>query len=148
MAFNIDTYVNETNEFLKKVARVTSLPEDKGHAYRLVSSFFHALRLRITPDESMHFISQLPMFFKGVYVDGWKFSKQSDRPKTLTGFLDDVRENYGPSPHEDLMEDKKAAILMRNIIGVLRIYLSAGELNDVKKQLPQEIGVLFENIVV
>ena len=82
-----DQYIGKANEFLKEVARELGTPEDTDHAYRIMSSVFHTVREVLSPEESLHLISQLPMFLKAVYVNGWHL-KPKDRIRSMHEFIE------------------------------------------------------------
>lgn len=127
---------------------VTGAPDDLDRALRILTAFFHTLRDNITAEESMHFVAQLPMLLKAIYVDGWKLAHKSGGGHTLAAFLDEVRIKCGTSAGSDLGSDHRAAITLQNVLGVLRNYISEGELEDIRAQLPEEIASLFERIEV
>ncbi len=81
MALNFNQYAKDGNTFLKEYAREMNLGEDTEKAGRIFSSIMHALRDIISPQESLQFIAQLPMFLKAVYVNGWSMKKKNQRSK-------------------------------------------------------------------
>jgi len=80
--FKFETYTQEAHAFVNKVALALGT-DDPSQASRVITAFFHALRDRISTEESLHFISQLPFFLKAVYVDGWKLSPKNIRADNL-----------------------------------------------------------------
>lgn len=141
---NINQYVEEANVFFKKVAAELGNPEDTAHAARVTTAFFHALRERITPEQSMHIISQLPMILKGIYVDGWKMTREPNDSKTMREFLDEVREHSLRSAGRDFGNDQQARENLSAVLRVLKNYVSEGEMNDIRAQLPQPLAEMFE----
>src|SRR5687768_15771521 len=85
-----ENYAAEGNVFLKTVARELGSPEDYGHAFRILQAVFHTIRDRITPEESLHLISELPMAIKGLYVHNWKIHEKPKKYETKNEFLDEV----------------------------------------------------------
>lgn len=55
-------------------------------AARIIRSVLHALRNRLSHQESFQLIAQLPMALKAVYVDGWKIKKEFQRISHLNEF--------------------------------------------------------------
>lgn len=141
MENHFEQYAQEGNVFLKKVAEQLNRPEDRQHAFRVVQAVFQALRDRITVEESMHLISELPMVLKAVYVNGWNINKERQESSTLAEFLQEILANSS-APGRDFGSDPKdeAAAVFR----VIKAYISPGEYAHVKGQLTPEIADLLE----
>jgi uncharacterized protein (DUF2267 family) len=138
---HFENYASEGNEFLNKVASELGAPEDKEHAFRVINAVFHALRDRITIQESMNMISQLPMVLKALYINGWDITKERKRYDTKHEFLKEIYNetrtaeiDFGSNPIEEA----------HAVFRVMRSCISEGEMQDVKSQLPQEIVELME----
>jgi uncharacterized protein (DUF2267 family) len=144
MAINIGKYVEEVNLFLKQVAQELGNPSDIDHAGRVTTSVLHTLRERISVEESIHLISQLPMILKGIYVDGWDISREMRQSDTLDEFLDEIREHNLRSAGRDFGNDQQAREHVKAVLRVMRNYVSEGELNHIKDQLPKPIAELFD----
>lgn len=142
---NIGKYVEEINHFFKEVAAELHTPKDLDHAGRVTVAVLHTLRDRISTEESMHFISGLPMILKGLYVDGWKISKNKFRTDSLKEFLDDVRKQPPAFPGRDFGNDQNTGDHIRAVLKVIRKYVPEGEFRDIRVQLPEEMSVLFES---
>jgi uncharacterized protein (DUF2267 family) len=142
---NLGKYVEEANLFFKEVATELGNPEDIGHAHRVVTAFLHTLRERITVEESMHLISNLPMILKGIYVDGWKITKDVYHADTLDEFLNEVREHSRVAPGRDFGANDMARETVQAVIRVLRKYVDEGEIRHIRQQLPEGVAVLFED---
>lgn len=144
MLFNFQKHQQNATLFLKEVAAELETPEDLDHAGRVLVSVLHALRDRITAEESVHFISQLPMYIKAVYVEGWKFSKPAKKVKKMEEFLADVRSQTERTADRDFGDFKNTRKEVEAVFRVIRKHVSEGEINDVRSQLPEEIGELWE----
>ena len=83
---NFEKYAQESNKFLREVSDELQTREDTDHAYRVLRSVFHTLRDILTSEESMHLISQLPMYLKALYVDGWNMQGKK-RIRSMEEFL-------------------------------------------------------------
>src|SRR5690606_18960502 len=141
MEHHFEQYVEEGNVFLKKVAEQLDTPYDRQHAFRVVQAVFQALRDRITVEESMHLISELPMILKAVYVNGWKISKERRDSSTIEEFLQEVLER-SQTPGRDFGSDPRKEVVA--VFRVIREYVSPGEYAHVKGQLTPEIAELLE----
>jgi uncharacterized protein (DUF2267 family) len=140
---NIQKYAEEANYYLNNLAAELGNPGDTDHAFRITSAFFHTLRERITFHESLHFISQLPMILKGIYVDGWKVT-ECKKYETQEEVLDEVRNHCSRTAGIDLGNNDEARDKIETVIRVLCNYVSEGEMEHVKAQLPPPIAELFE----
>lgn len=141
MEHHFEQYVEEGNVFLKKVAEQLDTPDDRQHAFRVVQAVFQALRDRITVEESMHLISELPMILKAVYVNGWKIPKERRDSSTIEEFLQEVLER-SQTPGRDFGSDPRKEVVA--VFRVIREYVSPGEYAHVKGQLTPEIAELLE----
>ena len=74
MRSHFDEYSQKGMGFLKQVAGHLGTPDDIAYADRLTTAVFATPRELITPEESLHMISGLPMYMKAHYVNGWKNS--------------------------------------------------------------------------
>lgn len=144
MALNFERYAQEGNEFIKQVAAASERPEDKDYASRITMMVLRALRSRITVEESLHLISQLPMFLKAVYVDGWKLSEVPKEFDTTEEFLEEIRRQENRPIGSDFSNKEEAIKAIKAVFSVLKANVSTGEINDVKDQLPKEISGLWE----
>ena len=145
MAISTGKYVEELNLFLKNVAQELGNPGDTDHAGRVTVAVLHTLREKISVEESMHFISQLPMILKGIYVDGWGISRERNNADTLDEFLDDIRQ-YNPGfAGRDFGNNQQARENVKAVLRVMQNYVSEGEMNHIREQLPKPIAeALFE----
>jgi uncharacterized protein (DUF2267 family) len=141
MKHYFENYVEEGNRFLDKVAAELGAPDDRGHAYRVLEAVFKTIRDRISPEESLHLISELPMAIKGIYINSWKIHPKPKKYETKAEFLDAVCKSilttevdFGSNAQEEVMA----------VFRVLKRSVSEGEINHVKGQLPKEIAELLE----
>jgi uncharacterized protein (DUF2267 family) len=141
---NMNKYVEEATLFFKEVALELGNPNDINAAGRVTAAVLHTLRERLTVEESMHLISNLPMILKGIYVDGWKITKQAYHADTLGEFLNEVREHSRVDPGRDFGGDDTARERVQAVTRVLRRYVDEGEIRHIKQQLPEGVAVLFD----
>ena len=125
------------NEIINKISVKAEIPEDK--ASRILRATLHTLRNRIGVDESFHFLAQLPIVLKGIYVDGWKPNTAFVRIKHLHDFFDEVRSQDTGTAAYDLGNDKQAKQLMGVVFQVLREYISEGAFEHLTGQFSEEI---------
>jgi uncharacterized protein (DUF2267 family) len=141
MVNHFENYVQEGNLFLKRLADELGSPGNQGHAFRVLNAVFKAIRDRITPQESLHLISEMPMAIKGLYVNDWKIHDKPKKYETKAQFLDEVC-NSMLTTEIDFGSDAEDEV--RAVFRVLKGCISEGELRHVKGQLTPEIAELME----
>lgn len=149
MSLNFNQYAAEGNTFLKQYAKELNLSEDPKRAGRVLSSILHGLRSIISVEESLQLIAQLPMFLKAVYVNGWSIKAKKQRVKDVEGFIDLIRLIDGKTSLHDFESDEIAEEYIYSTFLVLRTYVSSGEMEDIRGELPKRLkGLIFDHIFV
>ncbi|HSQ47074.1 MAG TPA: DUF2267 domain-containing protein [Lutibacter sp.] len=147
MALNFNQFAKEGNAFLKEFAKKINMPNDTDKAGRILSSILHGLREVITTEESLQLISQFPMFLKAVYVNKWTTRKKV-RVKTMTDFIDLIRELDGVTSLNDFESEEVAENYINSTFMMLRKYVSLGELEDIRTVLPKELkSIVYQNVM-
>lgn len=143
MALNFDKFANDGKAFLNRLAADLGYPENPGKAGRVLKAVFHALRDRISPEESLQLIAQLPMFLKAAYVEGWHSFKAPPRIHQLEEFIDEVIAADGKTGIIDFPTDAEAGHSIRAVFKALRAYVSEGEIEDIQSELPKALKELL-----
>jgi len=147
MALNFNKFATEANTFLKEYAKGLNLGKDTEKAGRILSSILHGLRDVISMHESLQLIAQFPMFLKAVYVNGWTLHKK-EKINNMTEFIDVVRTYDGVTSINDFESDEVAANYIDTTFILLRKYISLGELEDLRSELPKELkSMIYQNIM-
>ncbi|SNR32705.1 DUF2267 domain-containing protein [Lutibacter flavus] len=147
MSLNFNQFASEANSFMKLYAKELNLKDDKDKAGRILSSILHGLREIISTEESLQLIAQFPMFLKAVYVNGWTGRKKV-RVKNMEEFLDLVRDFNGVTSINDLDNDDVAENYVNTTFIVLRKYISLGELEDIRTELPKDLkSMIYQNMM-
>lgn len=147
MALNFNQFAAEANTFLKEYAKKMNLVNDTEKAGRILSSILHGLREVISVEESLQLIAQFPMFLKAVYVNGWT-SHKKDKVKNMTEFIDLVRQFDGVTSVHDFRSDEVAENYINVTFIMLRKYISLGELEDIRSELPKGLkSMVYHNIM-
>lgn len=107
--------------------------DDHRQAYRVLRAYLHALRDRLTVEESAQLAAQLPDLIRGIYYEGWKPSATPIRYHGFTDFLDRV------AADAELDGETSASYAVSAAAAVLSRHVSAGELEDVRAQLPNDL---------
>jgi uncharacterized protein (DUF2267 family) len=143
MTLNFEKYAAKGNEFVNKVATRLNDPENRDRAGRVLRCVLRALRNRITAEESLQLISQLPMAIKSVYIEGWKLHQEFVRIKTMDDFAQEVMKEDGFSAWRDFSSMEEATDAIQAVMKTLADYVTAGELHDVINLMPKEIKQHF-----
>ncbi len=128
----IDRSVEKTHIWLEEISRQLGT-DDHRQAYRALRAYLHALRDRLTVDEAAQLAAQLPDLVRGIYYEGWDPSATPVRYRGLSEFLDRVAEEA------ELPGETAASYAVGAVSEVLRRHVSAGEIDDVRAQLPEDL---------
>jgi uncharacterized protein (DUF2267 family) len=121
----------ETQVFYRTV-RERIGERDRDEAERGTAAVFHALRDRLTPEESAQVVAQLPARLKAVWEADEKAGRQPVKMHREE-FYERVRQEVG------LASDREAQWLTLAVFGALKAQLSPGESEDVLAQLPRDL---------
>ena len=131
-----DTTVHKTNSWLKDVMMELGW-DDRQRAYLALRSTLHALRDRLTVDETAQLAAQLPMLIRGFYYEGWNPSHTPVRERSRREFLARIEEGFAQGAPIDGEQIAHA------VFAVLAARISDGEIRDVEQVLPAEIRDLW-----
>lgn len=147
MSLNFNQYAVDANTFMKEYTEKLKV-EDKNKAGRILSSILHGLREVISTEESLQLLAQLPMFLKAVYVNGWS-SHKKQRIRSLIEFIDLINRLDGATSIHDFESDEVTIKYIKTTFFVLRKYISTGELEDIRTELPKELkSLIFEEFLI
>jgi uncharacterized protein (DUF2267 family) len=136
-----EIYAQEANKFINEVASELG-NTDREQAQRITTTVLHAIREILTPEESMHFISQLPMMIKAVYVNGWHLEKKN-RIRTMDQFIQFLMSENPRSAGFDFGDTETAKEKTKAVFNVIKQHVSVGELKDIIQQFPQPLVELW-----
>jgi uncharacterized protein (DUF2267 family) len=131
-----DTTVQKTNIWLKDIMQELGW-EDRHKAYIGLRTTLHALRDRLTPEETAQFSAQLPMLIRGLYYEGWTPTGKPDKVRHKAEFLAPIREHF----QDDWDVDPEEVV--RAVLHVIATHVSAGEIEDITLLLPKELKALW-----
>ena len=131
------TTVEKTNQVLKAIEEAYNWPKERREqSYGALRAVLHALRDRLTVGEAKDLGAQFPMLIRGIYYEGWNPAKmpiKMDREE----FLRRVRNEF-PWEIEGSIND-----LVKTVIKALRPYISEGEFEDIKSNMPKDLAALL-----
>lgn len=137
---NFDKFCQEANAFIGKLAQRLGYPEEKKRTMIVLRAVLHTIRDRITMAESLDLISQLPMILKAVYVEQWKYS---EKPPLQYETLEEMKRKI---KHEQMRLGERqfdwqlsTEEIMSTVIDCLGDYLTQGQINDLRDQMPKEV---------
>lgn len=145
MALNFNQYVVEANTFMKEFAKELNLADNPDKTGRILSSVLHGLREIISVEESLQLIAQFPMFLKAVYVNGWTIKAKRNRIKHMEEFIDLVRSFDGVTSIYDFESNEIAEHYINTTFFMLRKYVSEGEMEDIRNELPKNLKNMIYN---
>lgn len=144
MALNFEKYAQEGNEFLNELARELGHPEERDAASRILRAVLHNLRDRIEIAESFNLLSQLPMFLKAVYVEQWRYHEKPQRIKSMEAFKEEVKKEQAGLGEREFGWDISTEDIIKTVIHCLGKYVTPGQLQHIKANLPQELKEIIE----
>ncbi len=131
-----DSTIEKTNIWLNDIMDHTGW-QDRHRAYQALRSVLHALRDRLTIEETADLGAQLPLLVRGIYYEGWHPSGKPVKERKLNDFLAHVRQAFRDDPAFDPEEATRA------VFRVLAKHVTPGEIKDVKNMLPAELRELW-----
>ncbi len=126
--------IHTANIWLKAVSEALGT-EDRHLAHRVLRTWLHTLRDRVTIDVAAHFAAQLPDLLRGAYYDGWNPSTvpvKYDREGYVNRFVQEAKVAAEDVPH-----------LASAVTAVVRDHVSPGQLEAALEQLPHDIRALL-----
>jgi uncharacterized protein (DUF2267 family) len=147
MALNFEKYAQEGNTFIKMLAGNLGHPEETGRTGIILRAVMHTLRDLLSFGESLNMISQLPMFLKGLYVDGWEYREKPADIRSKEDFYKEVERYQDQYGEQKFDWDKSTADIVHGVLSSLRKYISEGEMQDISVQMPKAIKELFREPV-
>ena len=130
-----DRTIQTTNIWLNEIMDDVGL--DRHVAYRVLRAVLHALRDRMTVEETAHLSAQLPLLVRGIFFDMWRPAEMPLRIRSVEEFLARVAAELAdirPVDPEDAV---------RSVFKTLGHHVSQGEVEQVRAQLPEPIRRLW-----
>ena len=137
---NFNKWADNANLFVKEIAREMDAPQDTARAGRALRLVLHTLRNRLDPEQGAHLVAQLPMFIKGLFVDGWRPSSTPDKSiRNVEDFVDAMYEEDRLLAPRDFPDRASARQAAQAVLRVIKRHVSAGEASDVAGMLPRDL---------
>jgi uncharacterized protein (DUF2267 family) len=131
-----DSTVQTTNVWLNDVMEQLGW-QDRQRAYGALRAVLHALRDRLPVEQAAALAAQLPMLVRGFYYEGWQPHGKPVKERRQKDFLAPIVAAF----REDLyVRPERVA---QAVLTVLARHLTPGEVEGVKKHLPDELRHLW-----
>lgn len=130
-----DTTLHATNLWLKELMEELRW-DDRHRAYHALRVVLHALRDRLPVDAVAALGAQLPMLVRGIYYEGWHPAGKPvkhHKEEFLAHIADAARAGPGYDPER----------VPRAVLDVLSRHVSAGEVEHIKRALPDDLRSLW-----
>ncbi|MFP4415800.1 MAG: DUF2267 domain-containing protein [Chitinispirillaceae bacterium] len=132
-----DSTVQKSDIWLKELMLELNW-DDRDRAFSALRAVLHTLRDRLTVEEAAHVGAQLPMLIRGMFYEDWSPAHKPIKERHRDEFISAVRSHFRP----DLPID--AEDITRSVFRLLSRKISEGEIEDVKRMMPQQIRELWE----
>jgi len=119
------------NDLLERLAW-----QDRQRAYRALRAVLHALRDRLSVNDASHLAAQLPMLVRGLYYEGYHPGGKPLAERKKSEFLAHVKGEFAD-------ENFDIETVTRAVMNVLAKHITPGEVDKIKKSLPEEIRSLW-----
>jgi len=127
--------VQDVQQWLKEIS---DYMEDSREtvAYHAMRGTLFALRDRLTLEEAFQLSAQLPLIVRGLYFEGYK---PTGKPAKSN------REEFINQVNKELQVAGRAnpEVAIRAVFHVIRDHISAGEVEDVKNMMPENLRDLW-----
>jgi|GEM_PF-942370 len=137
---NFDHFAQDAQKYVNELAEAVGYPEENTRALILWRAVLHTVRDRIHFGESLDLISSLPMIFKGIFVEDWKYTEKPpldfDTIDKMKAEVEKRQKHYG---EEDFDWDKSTEKLIGIILNSLLKYTPESQFQHVLGQMPKEI---------
>ncbi len=144
-SFNFHKYADTAWEWVKEMEVELQIPAEK--AARVIRVVLHATRSHLPVNESFHFMAQLPLIWKGIYVDGWKPTKSFQRLQGWNGYFETVRAIDKSLSGFDFGNDQQAKKIILSVWKLVSEHISKNELEQICNTIPGEVKKDIENVL-
>jgi uncharacterized protein (DUF2267 family) len=132
-----DRTLQQTHLWLNDVGKSEAVGPDTQRQFHALRSVLWALRDRLTVDEAFDLSSNLPLLIRGIYWENYRPSGKPENFRTRAEFLKKVEDALEGAIH---MNPEGAA---RAVLGMIAARVPKGQVEDIKRMVPEEIRTLF-----
>jgi uncharacterized protein (DUF2267 family) len=131
-----ESTIHTTNAWVKELLDELGW-QDRHRAYQALRAVLHALRDRLTVEETADLGAQLPMLVRGLYYEGWRPAGKPVKGHNREEFLAPIAAAFRDEP--DIFPEE----VVWGVLKVLQRHVSAGEIADVKHIVPKFVRSLW-----
>jgi uncharacterized protein (DUF2267 family) len=128
----ISRSVQKANVWINEMAGEMGT-QDEDRAYRVMRAYLHALRDRLTVEETAQLGAQLPELIRGIYYEGWDPTSTPVKYRKLPEFVARMENETPFNDAKDISQAINAAST------VLRRHVTEGEIDDIRSTLPKDL---------
>ena len=142
MATNLkfEKFANEAHEYVNRLAEDLGHPEEKERVLMIWRAVMHTVRDRIHLGESFQVMAPLPMIFKGIYAEDWKYNEKPPLDyKTVEEMKEEVKAVQSRYGEQDFPWQKSTEEIIAITIDSLQKFMSESQLKHLKDQMPKEV---------
>lgn len=137
---SFDKFSHDAHKYIKELAEDLGHPEEKERVLIIWRSVMHTLRDRIHLGESFQVLDPLPMIFKGIYVENWKYSEKPGLDyDSLEGMKNEVKKLQAQKGEQDFPWEKSTEEIISITLNSLKRFMSESQLEHILDQMPKEI---------
>ncbi len=127
------TTEDKTNRLLREIEEAYGWPKERrNQSYAALRAVLHAVRDRLTVEETAQLGAQLPMLVRGIFYAEWDPSRVPLK-QNREEFLQQIREKFPYRIDGDIEQ------LERTVLQALRRHITDGEWDDVKSLMPKDL---------
>lgn len=142
LSFN--TFAQEAHEYINELATQLGHPDEKARVLKIWRAVMHTLRDRIHIGEALQTIDPLPMIFKGIFVENWKYSEKPPlKYETIEEMKYQVKKLQDQYGEEEFPWSKSTEEIIAITINSLKKFMSEDQLQHIIGQMPKEIKQYF-----
>ena len=134
-----DETLHLTNIWLKDLGDLLD-SDDRSLAYRALREPLHILRDRLPVNVAAALAAQLPLLLRGAYYEGWRPAATPTNVRHTGEFVAQIRQAFRDTPANEPER------IVRAVFSLLSARVSPGEIENVKKCLPEELRHLWASV--
>lgn len=137
---NFDNFAQDAQKYTNEIAEALGHPDENKRALILWRAVLHTVRDRIHIGEALDLIGPLPMIYKGIYVEGWKYSETPPLDfKSMEAMKIQVKKLQNQYGEQDFDWSKSTEELIAIILNSLLRFMPASQLEHILGQMPEEV---------
>lgn len=137
---SFDKFAQDAHTYLNGLAQELGHPEEKERVLIIWRSVMHTIRDRIHMGESLQILDPLPMIFKGIYVEAWKYHEKPPlKYETMEEMKEEVKKHQSQKGEMDFPWKKPTDEIIAITLNSLKRYMNENQLHHIEDQMPKEI---------